>query len=851
MRKFDRYMGGIPEETGYERDTYCKYIQNIKTREKYECDLVYVSKDNRYIILINDNYLDKKNYRKQGILEISSGNYTKQIYDYIGDEFYNYFIVSKGGKKGILDEHLKLAIPIIYDEIYRVRDEYFHDNYRYPLCIVKKGDSRGLMDYKTGRAIIPCSSEVTNIELFSEDIVQVTKNGKIGLYKDCINVLPPVYEMIRHREDGCYDVIIGRYYGLINQEFKEVAPCIYDEPVGKFLKYGYALVKKEGYYGLIDGHDEIISCKYEKIEPFGEDGLSIAKQNGKWGIIDIYDKEIVPFEYDKILPFNNEGLAQVKKGEKNGFINYEYKEVVPCIYDTINPFGSNNLAQVKREGKLGCINRAYKEVIPCIYYFIQFIGYNYACVKGENLKFGIVNLHGKEIVPCIYDKEISHYNNGGFVVKRNGKYGFIDCNGTEIVDCIWEENNKGYHNEGYQISKVDKNLVVLDNKNRIVFQSKKNTLESLFSVISSEIVEYNKDGNPQITSYCRRYSKCFITRDNNLFFGRLRDPVFSSKRVNVYLEINTDGNNYNTILRVTISDKNEKLISTEGDISFVSQNNTSISFKFIGGKITYSPLSHRYISTAKIPVPEEDLLKILSQDSKGYIHYNEENEYVVAKSGPDSFLFLKYLICPNMCSEAQSTYLKSLVEIEIREEKSSLKEYAQEDKEARDEYERTLSLRNVHLEIIKNKPRQSDEYRRKVAENREKRKEEADLKAAEIEANRKEEETRKKLKEEELRVQHRKEIHSQKAHLEKLLQEYRYKLFFPFGRLVRWVIWFVLLFISLGESPWLFVLSITIYPIFCFLYFFNREHRDNDYKDAIKSIKKELKDLERKENDIS
>lgn len=865
MRNFDRYiMGGIPEETGYERGY--RYIQNIKTRKKYDCDEVFVSKDNRYIILINDDYLNK-NF-KQGILETSSGNYTKQIYDNIVP-FFDSFLVSKDGKKGILNEELKLTVPIIYNEIdcvhyvdsYYVYDSKFEDDFRYPFAIVKKDNNLGLLDFKTGGVIIPCSQDISEITKFTNDIVKLVRKGKIEFYDGSKNSLLPLpYQKIKKRKDGCYDVKIGRYYGLVDQEFKEVAPCIYEDSVGEFRKFGFALVKKDGYSGLIDNQDEVIPCKYEEIEEFGNDGLCRAKYSGKWGIIDFFDKEIVPFVYDEILPYNNEGLAQVRKGGKNGYINYEFKEVVPCIYDIIEPFEENNLALIKRNGKYGYINRAYKEVIPCIYKSIKFIGKSSACVEAENLRYGIINLHGKVIVPCIYEKEISQYNKDGFVVKRNGRYGFVDRRGKEIVDCIWEENNL-YQNDGYKITKINEKWEVVDKKNMnmVVFQS--DSFESLFSVMASEMVKYNKEGNPQIVSYCRRHSKCFVGRDNNLFYGRLRDSFLSSEYMSSYLEMSADEDNYNATLRVIISNKNENIFPTEGYLSFVCPNSFSVSYKIIGGKITYSSLSHRYISTALISVTEADLFKILSQNTTGCIQYNGEKTPIVINISSDSYLFMKYLICPQMCSEEQTTHLKGLTEIELQKEKNSLKEDAQEDEEARCEYERTLALRDEQLTKAKNRPHQTKEHSRNVVEQREKRREEAYRKATQEEAIRKEVEDNKKKRDDEFRVQQLKKIQSQKVDLEKLIREYRYKLNYPFGRLVRWVVWFVLFFFSLVFSKsvyyhdgWFFCLfyfAMVIYPIICFIYFLNREKQDDDYKDAIKSIKKELKDLERKENDIS
>ena len=72
-------------------------------------------------------------------------------------------------------------------------------------------------------------------------------------------------------------------------------------------RYGY--INEEG--------KEIIPCIYEEVEDFSE-GLASVKKDGKWGYINKDGKEIIPFIYDSVRSFS-EGLASV---EKNGKVCY-------------------------------------------------------------------------------------------------------------------------------------------------------------------------------------------------------------------------------------------------------------------------------------------------------------------------------------------------------------------------------------------------------------------------------------------------------------------------------------------------------------------------------------------------
>ena len=111
-------------------------------------------------------------------------------------------------------------------------------------------------------------------------------------------------------------------------------------------------------YGLINYKGELVvepeNCGLLVSKNSDNILLTIQNKNGKYGVINIYGEEIIPFgKYDYIDGFDR-GLARVKKGKtssclkdngnKWGVIDESGNEVLPVEYDEIwNFYGKNRL----------------------------------------------------------------------------------------------------------------------------------------------------------------------------------------------------------------------------------------------------------------------------------------------------------------------------------------------------------------------------------------------------------------------------------------------------------------------------------------------------------------------------
>ena len=100
------------------------------------------------------------------------------------------------------------------------------------------------------------------------------------------------------------------------------------------------------------------------VEPF------IFEENGKYGLKDFFDKELLPCEWDHISEFH-EGLAVIVNENKGcGYVNVRGEIVIPCVWDLALDFEGGYAVVSNNEQKYGIINRKGEVVIPCTWRFI-------------------------------------------------------------------------------------------------------------------------------------------------------------------------------------------------------------------------------------------------------------------------------------------------------------------------------------------------------------------------------------------------------------------------------------------------------------------------------------------------
>ena len=280
----------------------------------------------------------------------------------------------------------------------------------------------------------------------------------------------PIFDEAGEFVGNIAPVKIGKRWGLIDRKGQMVVEPKFDE-IGQFFESFFggsvsklvALVKDGDDVGFIHENGKMVN-EYDDIGSLNEEGLALAKKDGKFGFIDQTGKEIIPPVYDEVGSFNQQGLALVKKDGKSGFIDQTGKEIIPLTL-MIDFF---NMVEVEKDGKWSVIDLMGKEVIPLIdhygYLFLLRVNIggkknHYGRVAGG--KWGVIDLTGAEIIPIIYDRVWNFKEQGLAMVKKDGKLGLnlvkkdgklglalvekdgklglIDTTGKEIIPQVYDD----------------------------------------------------------------------------------------------------------------------------------------------------------------------------------------------------------------------------------------------------------------------------------------------------------------------------------------------------------------------------------------------------------------------------
>lgn len=241
-----------------------------------------------------------------------------------------------------------------------------------------------------GSLIIPCEYE--KISTFNNDRAIVQKDGEIYAVDSNNNRLALLKEKV---------LDFGNYSG------------------------GRITLEMEDGWRRASGDFEIGSMVFEKIGTYSN-GYAAAKQNGKWGLIDLSSDWLVPAEYDEIIMDElGRSFAQdavfVRDGDSIKLI--VKGELKPDNYEDARPFSDEGFAAVKQNGKWGFIDTAGEVRIGFQFDDALSFGQHLAAVKQGGL-WGYINLFGKMVIEPVFI-EAKSFSNGGVPVLTEQGWQFI------------------------------------------------------------------------------------------------------------------------------------------------------------------------------------------------------------------------------------------------------------------------------------------------------------------------------------------------------------------------------------------------------------------------------------------
>ena len=153
-------------------------------------------------------------------------------------------------------------------------------------------------------------------------------------------------------------------------------------------------------------------------------------------------------EYENVMAIQNydennklwyeENALKVQKNGKYGLINIDGKEILPCEYDSITVLkGVKNSLVIKKDANVGVANTDGTVVVPVQFAEVKAITQDYKngfIVKNAESKFGVIKSDGQIALECKYEGIDNILDNGKYIVKENGTWKVVAEDGTTYLE---------------------------------------------------------------------------------------------------------------------------------------------------------------------------------------------------------------------------------------------------------------------------------------------------------------------------------------------------------------------------------------------------------------------------------
>lgn len=162
--------------------------------------------------------------------------------------------------------------------------------------------------------------------------------------------------------------------------------------------------------------------------------VSAENEHLKWGFIDEFGREMIPFEYDEVREFDEYGVAVARKGKEYYMLDTQGMHIGNTAYsfvDTVNCKPGTYI--VKKDDKAGIVDSQGKYVLAPEYDDLDGFesGFARVCIDG---KWGFMNEHYEIVIPCKFDKEYWFGIPECTSAAVNKRWGVIDSKGEWIIE---------------------------------------------------------------------------------------------------------------------------------------------------------------------------------------------------------------------------------------------------------------------------------------------------------------------------------------------------------------------------------------------------------------------------------
>ena len=243
-------------------------------------------------------------------------------------------------------------------------------------------------------------------------------------------------------------------------------------------------IQKEGKYGLINLEGkEILPAEYDEITELpGVENTILISKDGNYGIVNEEGKIIIEPQYAEITKFGEEANAGfiVKNSEgKYGLVDITNNKVLETKYDKISKTHNGDYYVVTEGGTQKVVKKDGTESLSTENEIISILKNTEGVIyKTSENKYGVMNLSSENIIEANYD-ELEEAKTGMFIAKKDNKYGIIDEKNETKLDF----NNQSiiYNEKGDFYITEDENY-----NNKILNNNYEAKLEGILTDIDDE-----------------------------------------------------------------------------------------------------------------------------------------------------------------------------------------------------------------------------------------------------------------------------------------------------------------------------------------------------------------------------
>lgn len=400
-----------------------------------------------------------------------------------------YYTAFENNKWGVINSSGETVIKPSYDEmiiipnkekpVFIIMYDVDYTNNTYKTKAVNEKNEQLFAGYEQIEAIQNYDKQ--NNIWYEKSCLRVKKNNKYGLIDlsgkvlldcnyDSIDPLIGVNNSLITIKDAKEGLVSATGSTIIENEYEKITSL-----TGEY-ENGYIVKNSEGKFGVIGTNKKVVlPIEYEQIKNIYAENTYVAKENGRWKILNTKDSSSENMEYDDVLSINNSYMV-VKKSEKYGIALTTGEEKVAPQYDSLkNIYQDYYIAE--KDDKYGIIDVNNNVKIDFKYNSLTYIK-DANIIEGESDKIetdlfdrnfslklsGIVSELNtdKGYMKIRIDSNYKYYNfkfeekknteiltnNTLFLSKKDGKYGYVDKNNVVVVNYIYddatEQNESGY-----------------------------------------------------------------------------------------------------------------------------------------------------------------------------------------------------------------------------------------------------------------------------------------------------------------------------------------------------------------------------------------------------------------------